>query len=344
MGTTGILNSANSELKIMEICGTHSEVISKFAIRQLYTGKIKLVSGPGCPVCVIPPEGIDLVIEYARCGFTVVTFGDLFRILGTMSSLSVELARGRRIKVVYSPLDALTIAKDNPSNQVVFIGVGFETTAPLVALTIMKAKEEGLKNFSVLSLHRTMPQILRMLFQTGVKLDGLILPGHVCAIIGANPFEFLAQEFGITGVVSGFAPEDVIESIETIKQNLHQPSIKIQYKRAVLPYGNKVAQQVIESVFEPCDILWRGFGLVKDSGLAIKQDWSFFDVRKRWPLEPSRLQQRSYDACCCDDIMKGILTPLQCPMFKTSCNPENPLGPCMVSSEGTCAIYYKYGG
>lgn len=343
MGTVGALNMPHNELKIMEVCGTHSEVISKYAIRQLYTGEIKLISGPGCPVCVIPAEDIDLIIEYARCGYIIATFGDLIRILGTVSSLPVERASGKQVKIVYSPLEALSLAKKNPQNQVIFVGVGFETTAPLVALTIMKAKDEGIKNFGVLSLHRTMPKILAKLFETGVKLDGLILPGHVCTITGSKPFEFLARDFGITGVISGFTPEDIIESIEIIRQNLHRPSIKIQYKRAVSPYGNKVAQSVLKSVFEPCDIAWRGFGLVKDSGLAIKREWSFFDARKRWPIKPPH-KQRIGETCRCEDIMKGMLTPPECPMFKISCSPEKPIGPCMVSSEGVCSIYYKYGG
>lgn len=344
METTGVLNRVKSELKIMEVCGTHSEVISKYSLRQYYTGKVKLISGPGCPFCVLPPEHIDLVIEYARCGFTIATFGDLIRISGTVSSLSVERAMGRKVGVVYSPLEALDVAKSDPSSQVIFVGVGFETTAPLVALTIMKAKEEGIKNFSVLSLHRTMPQILRKLFETDVKLNGLILPGHVCTIIGSRPFEFLAREFGKTCVVTGFTPEDVIESIEILQQNLHKPSIHIQYKRAVSPYGNIVAQRLMERVFEPCDILWRGFGLVQNSGLAIKKEWSFFDAKKRWPIELKYPQKHTDKGCKCGDIMKGILTPLECGLFKTSCNPENPIGPCMVSSEGACAIYYKYGG
>lgn len=344
MGTNQVLRSVNTELKIMEVCGTHSEVVSKYALRQFYTGRVKLVSGPGCPVCVIASEDIDLIIEYARCGFTIVTFGDLIRIPGTVSSLAVELARGKSIKVVYSPLDAFAMAKENPSNQVIFVAVGFETTAPLVALTIMKAKEEGIKNFSVLSLHRTMPQILRTLFQTGVNLDGLILPGHVCTITGSKPFEFLARDFGITAVISGFAPEDIMESIEIIRENLHRPSIYIQYKRAVSASGNMVAQEAIKKVFKPCDALWRAFGLVKDSGLAIKEAWSFFDARKRWPIKPIHHKQALNKQCCCEDIMKGILTPLECPLFRTFCRPETPIGPCMVSSEGSCAIYYKYGG
>jgi len=344
MEANEVLNEGNSELKIMEVCGTHSEVVSKYALRQFYSGRVKLVSGPGCPVCVIAPEDIQLVIEYARCGFTVVTFGDLIRILWTMRGIPMELACRENIKIIYSPLEALAIARKNPSRQIVFVGVGFETTAPLVALTIMKAKDEGIKNFSVLSLHRTMPKILRTLFQSGVNLHGLILPGHVSTITGSKPFEFLARDFGITGVISGFAPGDIMESIEIIKQNLHKPSIVIQYNRAVSPEGNRVAQETIKEVFEPCDIVWRGFGLVKESGLAIKKTWGFFDAARRWPLQPKLSTKISDEVCRCGDIMKGIMTPLECPMFKVACRPENPIGPCMVSSEGTCAIYYKYGG
>lgn len=229
---------------------------------------------------------------------------------------------------------------------VIFAGVGFETTAPLVALTIMKARQDGVKNFTVLCLYRTMPKVLLKLFQNSPQLDGLLLPGHVCTITGAKPFEFLADEFKITGVISGFTPEDVIQSIETIIKNLHKPSLNIQYRRAVTPDGNRAAQKVIQKVFEPCDVRWRGFGLVKDSGLAIKQEWSFFDAEKMWHLATARRQHEEMpdETCRCGDIMQGLFTPLECPLFKISCDPDNPKGPCMVFSEGSCSIYYKYGG
>jgi hydrogenase expression/formation protein HypD len=345
MGSLRILTK-EKEIKIMEVCGTHSEVISKFAIRQLYKERVKLISGPGCPVCVIPPQDIDLVVEYAKNGFRVITFGDLLRIPGTTSSLLIERARGKSVESVYSPLDALVAAKESPSKQVVFIAVGFETTAPLVALTIMKAKQYGLKNFSVICLLRTMPNILRSLFKNNIQINGLLLPGHVCTVTGSKPFEFLADEFGITGVVSGFNPEDVIQSIETIIKNIHKPSINIQYQIVVTADGNRVAQNIIQQVFEPCDVSWRGFGLVKDSGLAIKQEWGFFDALKRWGIEIKCKQNEEIleNICCCGDIMQGLFTPMECPLFKISCKPESPKGPCMVSSEGSCSIFYNYGG
>jgi hydrogenase expression/formation protein HypD len=212
----------------------------------------------------------------------------------------------------------------------------------------MRAKLYGIRNFSVLCLHRTMPSILRNIFQSNVRIDGLLLPGHVCTITGSKPFEFLAHEFGITGVVSGFTPEDVIQSIDTVVGNLGRtPRIHIQYQRAVTLHGNIAAQKVTKQVFQPCDTSWRGFGLVKDSGLIIKQKWSFFDARNRFGLETVSKQNATKNTekcCCCGDIMQGLLSPPECQLFKEYCRPDTPLGPCMVSHEGSCSIYYKYGG
>ena len=343
MGKSRILKS---EINIMEVCGTHSEVISKYAIRQLYKDKVKFTSGPGCPVCVISPEDIDLIVEYARNDIIIATFGDLVRVSGTKSSLIMERTYGRTIKTVYSPLESLDIAKVNPTKQVVFIGIGFETTVPLVALTIMKAKEQGIKNFSVLSLHRTMPAILRTLLKSNVKIDGLLLPGHVCAITGSKPFNFGSDVYGISGVVSGFLPKDVMQSIDMIIRDIDRPSVDIQYKRVVTPSGNIVAQKVIKNVFEPCDISWRGFGIVPKSGLSIKKEWRFFDARNRWHIKIPFTHERkdSQGGCRCGDILQGLARSQDCSLFKAICSPDKPFGPCMVSSEGPCAIFYKYGG
>lgn len=327
----------------MEVCGTHSEVISKNALRQLYTGRVKLISGPGCPVCVIPPEDIDLLVELARRDIIIVTFGDLIRVPGTRSSLAAERAQGRSVKIVYSPWEALDIAMGQPSKAVVFAGVGFETTAPLVAVTMKMARQRALDNFGVLCLHRTMPAVLRSLFQNGLALQGLLLPGHVCAITGTKPFEFLPREFGISAVISGFTPEDVIQSIETMRGH-QKPSLEIQYRRAVPTEGNMVAQNFMEEVFEPRDAAWRGFGVVKGSGLAIKEEWSFFDACRRWGSDIALSPPAEESYCRCGDIMRGLCTPLECPLYKISCDPYRPQGPCMVSGEGACAIYYRYGG
>lgn len=335
-------------IKIMEVCGTHTEVIAKYNLRELYRNNVKFISGPGCPVCVTSPREIDEVIEYAKKDIMITTFGDFLKVPGTNTSLAREKSQGANIKVVYSPLDALKLAQKHPDQEVLFIGIGFETTAPLIALTIMRAKKENVNNFSVLCLHKTMPTVLRNLLERGIFLDGLLLPGHVCSIIGSKPLEFVAKEFGLMGVISGFTPDDVIESTDIIIKNLGNSFLHIQYKRAVTPWGNKVAQKAMEEVFDPCDSRWRGFGIIKNSGLAIKDEWSFFDARKRFgpPKLNSRVNSpRNWERSCrCDDIIVGLITPPECSLFKESCTPDNPQGPCMVSGEGSCFIYYRYGG
>jgi len=343
MGKAELMKS-RQVINIMEVCGSHTEVIFKYGLRKLYEGRVKFISGPGCPVCVTPAEEIDEVIKYAKSNFVITTFGDLLRVPGTNSSLSREKSLGAHIKSVYSPLEALKYARDNPEKPVIFVGIGFETTAPLIALTIKKAKEAKVTNFSVLSLHKTMPGILKSLLQDCNFVDGLLLPGHVCAVIGSNPFKFIAEQYKIMGVISGFTPEDVVESIETILKNHHNPIIDIQYLRAVTACGNKISQQVMEEVFEPQDSCWRGFGTVKNSGLAIKKEWSFFDARKRYGLSPKPSDGAIEENCSCSEVIRGRLTPIGCLLFKKACSPENPKGPCMASSEGTCSIYYKFGG
>jgi len=332
----------------MEVCGTHTMVIARYGIKKLLPSEIKMTSGPGCPVCVTDWEDVDRVIELAQEEVYVATFGDLMKVPGSKSSLALEKAKGRKIKVVYSPIEAVELAMLHPEKQVVFIGIGFETTAPTVALSIMTAKARGLKNFSVLSLHKTMPSAIKHLIEQGSRIHGFLLPGHVCAVVGSKPFDFIADEFGIPCVVSGFEASDIIQSISMLIKNRKNPSVEIQYKRAVKPQGNVTAQKIMSRVFEPCDAKWRGLGIIKNSGLRIRKEWEDFDASLKWPVtERNRVSDSQTGLqryCKCEEILKGNLEPNGCPLFGRNCTPEKPVGPCMVSSEGACAAYFKYGG
>lgn len=336
-------------VKLMEVCGTHTMVIAKQGIKKLLPPEIRMISGPGCPVCVTDTEDIDRVIEMTREDIYITTFGDLMKVPGSKSSLALEKAKGSKIKVVYSPIEAVELATEHTDKQVVFIGIGFETTAPAVALSIMSAKAKALKNYSVLCLHKTMPAAIRHLLAEGMQVDGFLLPGHVCTITGSKPFEFIADEYGIPGVISGFETGDIFQSIAMLLKNRKFPSVQIQYIRAVKTEGNIKAQKIMSQVFEPCDAKWRGLGLIKNSGLALKGEWQMFDAAKRWPVsgkseavenEISPLQK----LCKCPEILRGTMEPNNCPLFGRSCTPERPVGPCMISSEGACAAYFKYGG
>lgn len=348
-------------IKLMEVCGSHTMAIAKYGIKQLLPDKIKLISGPGCPVCVTPIEDIDNIIDLAKNNVCIATFGDLIRVPGSRSTLAEERAKGRDIKVVYSPLDALKLAEFNPQRQVVFVGIGFETTAPGVALSIIYAKKQKIENYSVLCLHKMMPPALNSLLESGAEIDGFLLPGHVCSITGSRPFEFLPEKYGVPGVVSGFEAKDILESIALLTKNLADPKVEIQYKRAVKPEGNRKAQDVMEEVFEAVDAVWRGLGPIKDSGLAIRDEWSSYDAAKKFGLKKNDGAKgyrrddaairdsgtidkiKFYSKCRCGEVLKGAMDPPGCPLFGKTCTPEHPIGPCMVSSEGSCAAYYKYG-
>lgn len=332
-----------SKINIMEVCGTHTEVISKYGIRKLYSDKVRLISGPGCPICVIPTKEIDRIIAYLEKGFIIATFGDLIRILKLNKGL--DKISYKNLQIVYSPLDALKLAKSNPKKQVIFIGLGFETTAPLVARTIIYAHKKAISNFSVYCLHKTMPAILKLLLSTNSKIDAFLLPGHVCTITGSKPFGFIAKEFGKTCVISGFEPEDIIESINIILENINRTSITVQYKRAVKENGNTTAKKVLNKVFKPSDSKWQGFGIVKNSGLEIREKWQKYDANKRWRyILPKKLGNHlsNSNESYCNDVLRGIISPIECPFFKAKCTPQKPIGSCMVSSEGACRSYYEY--
>ena len=329
---------------LMEVCGTHTVAIARNGIRDLMPEGLRLASGPGCPVCVTCNRDIDTVIALARIpNVTITTFGDMTRVPGSTSSLLAEQAAGRSVEIVYSPLDALAFAKAHPERGVVFVGVGFETTTPLVAMAIKRAKAMGLSNFTVFAAHKNMPGALELLVgDPTLELDALILPGHVSTIIGAEPYRFLAEKYGIPGVITGFEPVDVLQGIAMLVRQLHEgrAEIEIAYARGVMPEGNPVALAAIDEVFETCTATWRGLGDIPGSGYRIRDEFANFDAVRRF--EPDVEPTRDPKGCRCGDVLRARIAPNECPLFRTVCTPENPVGPCMVSSEGSCAAYYRY--
>ena len=329
---------------LMEVCGTHTVAIARSGIRDLMPEGVRLSSGPGCPVCVTSNRDIDTVIALARIpGVTIATFGDMTRVPGSTSSLLAEQADGRSVRIVYSPLDALALAQAEPDTQVVFVGVGFETTTPLVASAVKRARALGLKNFTVFAAHKTMPGALEAIVaDPSLKLDALILPGHVSTIIGVEPYRFLAERYGIPGVITGFEPVDVLQGIAMLLRQLHEgrSEIEIAYARGVMPAGNVHAIAAIADVFESCTATWRGLGEIPDSGYRLRDDYAEFDAVKRFSpdVEPT-IEPKG---CRCGDVLRARMAPSDCPLFRKVCTPENPVGPCMVSSEGSCAAYYRY--
>lgn len=335
---------APKQATLMEVCGTHTVAIARNGIRALMPEGTRLASGPGCPVCVTSNHDIDTVIALARVeSVTIATFGDMTRVPGSTSSLLKEQAAGRSIQIVYSPLDALKLAQDNPEREIVFVGVGFETTTPLVAMSIKRAKAMGLKNFSVFAAHKNMPGALETIVNDPeLKVDALILPGHVSTIIGMEPYRFLAEKYGIAGVITGFEPVDVLQGIAMIMRQLHEgrAEIEIAYARGVMAEGNPTAMAAIDEVFETCPAIWRGLGEIPDSGYRIRPEFAEFDAVLRFDPEIEPTQDPK--GCRCGDVLRGIMAPNECPLFRKVCSPENPVGPCMVSSEGSCAAYYRY--
>lgn len=329
---------------LMEVCGTHTVAIARNGIRDLMPEGLRLASGPGCPVCVTCNRDIDTVIALARIPNVIITtFGDMTRVPGSTSSLLAEQAAGRSVEIVYSPLDALAFAKAHPEREVVFVGVGFETTTPLVAMAIKRAKAMGLSNFTVFAAHKNMPGALELLVgDPTLELDALILPGHVSTIIGAEPYRFLAEKYGIPGVITGFEPVDVLQGIAMLVRQLHEgrAEIEIAYARGVMPEGNPVALAAIDEVFETCTATWRGLGDIPGSGYRIRDEFANFDAVRRF--EPDVEPTRDPKGCRCGDVLRARIAPNECPLFRTVCTPENPVGPCMVSSEGSCAAYYRY--
>jgi len=334
-----------NKINLMEVCGTHTMAISRFGIRSQLPPKVNLISGPGCPVCVTPVSEIDKILEISeKENVIITTFGDMMRVPGTFSSLEEKKAKGKDIRVVYSPIDALEIAKKNPDKKVVFLGVGFETTAPSVALTLKQAKKQKIKNFFILSFFKIIiPPMIALCMDKKLKLNGFICPGHVSAITGAKIYKILTRKYKIPCVVIGFEETDILTGIYMLlKQiNNNKPEVEIQYKRVVTYQGNLIAQKILKEVFKKIDSIWRGIGEIKKSGLALSKKYSQFDAEKIFSFDISYSKEKK--GCRCGDVLKGIIKPVQCPLYKKKCTPEKPIGACMVSSEGTCAAYYKYG-
>jgi len=341
-------------LTFMEVCGTHTMSIARNGIKNLLPENIKLLSGPGCPVCVTPNHQIDQAIGYARqSGVCVATFGDMMKVPGSSSSLEKERGKGFDVRIVYSAIDALEIAEKNPNKIVVFMGIGFETTAPTVAASLEDAKKRGVKNYFVLSAHKLIPPAIRAILESReVKVDGFLLPGHVSTIIGRRVYDFIAKEYGIPCAVAGFEPLDILQAILCLVKQINSgiPDVENCYKRSVKEEGNLVAKSLIEEVFEVCDSEWRGLDVIPKSGLKIREEYQEFDAEQNISAEITRNSQlrgeplSTYNSqCLCGEILRGIKVPRDCRLFGKQCTPESPVGPCMVSSEGTCAAYYKYG-
>ncbi len=340
-----IHRKSSRHIRLMEFCGGHTVTIMKHGIRQLLPPTVEMLSGPGCPVCVTANQDLDRAIALARePGVIIATFGDMLKVPGSHSSLQRVRADGADIRIVYSTLDALHIARQNRDKSVVFIGIGFETTAPTIAASILEAEEEGITNYHVLSLHKLCPPVIKALLDSGeVRLDGLICPGHVSAIIGSRPWEFVARDYGIGCVVSGFEPLDVLQSVEMLVDQLErgEPRVEIAYRRGVRPEGNLRAQELMNAIFEPSAANWRGMGVVPGSGLKLNKRYQRFDAQLAFEIDPGPTVEPK--GCICGDILRGVKTPLDCKLFRGACTPEHPVGPCMVSSEGSCAGYYHYG-
>jgi hydrogenase expression/formation protein HypD len=332
--------------RAMEVCGTHTVSIFRSGIRSLLPERIELISGPGCPVCVTPIGEIDRAINLAhRQDVVLLTFGDLMRVPGSTSSLSMARAEGSDVRVITSPLDTLEIAKGEPGKRVVFFAVGFETTSPAIAAAVREAQKSGLDNLFVLSSLRLIPPALRVLLSSGrLALDGFLLPGHVSVIIGAEPYSFLAREFSLRGVITGFEALDILEGISMLLRQKKEgrAEIEIQYRRAVRAEGNPRALGIMEEVFTPVDARWRGLATIPNSGLALRDEFGEMDAAEAFDIPYAEVEEPP--GCRCGEVLQGIIRPPECQLFGTRCTPLNPVGPCMVSSEGSCAAFYRYGG
>jgi hydrogenase expression/formation protein HypD len=330
--------------RFMEVCGTHTVSIFRHGIREVLPDHISLISGPGCPVCVTATRDIDKAVKLTQIPEVIVTtFGDLMRVPGSTASLQEQKTLGADVRMVYSTMDAVHVARQNPERKVAFLGIGFETTAPTIAAAVLAARAEGVDNFSVLSSLKLLPPAMYALLSGGeLDVSGFICPGHVSTVIGTAPYEPVAAQYHTPCVVVGFEPVDILQGIHMLVSQIEtgEARVEIQYRRAVRPEGNRNALKTIYDVFEPCDAQWRGLGMIPASGLAFRRDYRAFDAEALFDLEvPEPAEHRE---CKCGDILRGVMIPTECKLFRHLCRPENPIGPCMVSTEGSCAAYYKY--
>ncbi len=339
-----IRKASKGRWTLMEFCGTHTMAIFRHGLRSLLPDNLTLVSGPGCPVCVTPKSDIDKVLFLSDMPSGIVaTYGDLMKVPGSTMNLAEKRARGGDVRVVYSIYDALDLAVSMPEKKVFFAGIGFETTAPSTAAAVMRAAKSDVRNFFVLSLHKRTPPVLDALLKRGSRVHGFICPGHVCAIIGAKPFEPVASSWRKPCVIAGFEPGDVLQAILMLVSQLEEgkSEVEVEYLRGVPYAGNPNALRAMEEVFTVSDSEWRGLGKVAGTGLSLRDGFSRFDASRF--IDSSITSLPDPPGCKCGDVLRGDMTPPQCPLFRRVCTPENPVGPCMVSSEGSCATYYIYG-
>jgi len=339
-----------SGIRIMEFCGGHTHAIMRYGLRQVLAPRVVMTSGPGCPVCVTADADIDYCIALAHLpGVMVATFGDMIRVPGTRSSLQEARAAGASVHIVYSALDALELARKEPQRAVVMLGIGFETTAPTVAASLVQARDEGIGNYTVYCMHKLTPPAMRGILDSGeVRVDAILGPGHVTAITGWRAWEFLPQEYGIPCAVSGFEPLDMLQAVRVLVQAVVQgnPHVANAYPRGVTAEGNRVAQELMERVFQVSPALWRGLGEIPASGLSLRPEYAAYDARLAFSvpaelldLKPSEMHR----GCHCSEVLRGMMEPPECALFRRVCTPAQPIGPCLVSAEGACAAHYRYG-
>jgi len=333
-------------LRFMEVCGTHTVAIFRSGIRQILPENVSLVSGPGCPVCVTGDDYIDRAIAYAgKKNFIVATFGDMLKVPGSRSSLAAASADGADIRIVYSPLEAITIAQENPRKKIIFLAVGFETTAPTQAATVIAASQRGVKNLFMLSAQKLVPPAIKTLLgDSAVKVDGFLLPGHVAVVIGAKAFKFLADDFKIPGAIGGFEADEILSAIASLLEQIDggRAEVTNNYPSVVTDEGNAAAQKILWQVYAVADADWRGIGKIPASGLKMRDEFAEFDIERAEPIETPPAEKKS--ACRCGDVLRGVINPTDCPLFGKACKPLHAVGPCMVSVEGVCAAWFKYGG
>ncbi len=328
---------------LMEVCGSHTMAFAKTGIKTRLKDHVGLIAGPGCPVCVTDQKSIDAMIQLSEEPNRIIcTFGDMMRVPGSRYTLMKAKTEGKDIRVVYSPLDSLRIAEENPEKEVVFLGIGFETTIPILALAIQEAENKNLTNFTIWMTTKLVEPVLRVLLDSGeVKLDGFLLPGHVSVVLGKESYNFLAEEYKVPGVITGFEPVQLLSGIYKMLELLLEDQVNIlnDYTYVVKNEGNLVAQKLLEHYLEPHDEVWRGMDAIPNSGLVLKEKYAQFDAKKRFNIEVAEPKKTK---CRCGEIIRGLLTPEECVLFNKGCTPTNPIGPCMVSTEGTCSAHYQY--
>ncbi len=332
------------EYRIMEVCGTHTTEFFRSGVKDIFPANLTLIDGPGCPVCVTANEYLDRAIEIGKVHNAIITtFGDMIKVPSSYSSLGKEKSLGMDVRVVYSPMESLSIAEENPDREVMFLSVGFETTAPTQAVTVMEAKKRNLKNFSILTGNKLTPPAVAALLGLGeVRIDGFIIPGHVTAVIGAKAWDFIARDHGKPCVIAGFETPELLTGTLKLLDLLEEDRAEMvnEYPEVVRPEGNPRAVEILYSVFDPSDADWRGIGIIPESGLELKSEYADFNARTKLPVTPP--ETKEHPGCRCGELLRGLILPPDCPLFGKTCNPEHAVGPCMVSNEGPCAAYYKY--